>query len=237
LSITDFADNDIFVDGGGFFFNDFYSFADPGTPADAVLSNIVLEVFFRLNGNSCENEIAMRLTDPAGNTQLVNAFPACNGGSGLFSATFNVPSGNTIGAPANWELRFDDTNDQNPDFEYSVRFGRLTYDAQYTACVPVEVLQQPDNSLARSLTPSPIKVFPVPASEQLNIEYFSQGSGSMAMQILSSEGKLMMSQEGIIQEGFNMIQMNIADLPAGHYYIRVSDAHNAQVKSFVKINM
>ncbi len=238
-TISDIADQDLFIDGVGFFFNDSYTFSDPGTPANAVLSNISLELFFRLNGSSCENEIAMRLTDPANNTQFLTAYTTCNGGSDLFSVTLDIPSGNTIGVPKDWVLRFDDTNDQNPDYEYSPRFARLTYDVEYTTCMPITPATNEHVDLSKEdtdvSTHNEMKVFPVPASQYLNIEYFSEDTGQMSMQILSSEGKLMMSQEGLIQEGFNTLQLNIADLPAGHYYIRAFDRYYAQTKPFVKL--
>ena len=44
-----------------------------------------------------------------------------------------------------------------------------------------------------------------------------------------------MSQKGFLQEGINTIQLDIADLPAGHYHIRMYNADDMQMKSFVKI--
>jgi len=87
--VSEYADYDLFIDGVGFANNGTYTFSDPGTPIDAVLSDISLELYFRLNG--------------------------------------------TTGSVADWVVEFDDTNDQNTDYEYSVRFGRLTYTTVYTA--------------------------------------------------------------------------------------------------------
>jgi len=120
--VSDFADSDLFIDGVGFANNDTYTFADPGTPTDAVLSNISLELYFILKGNSCENEIAIQITDPAGNTQSLTAYTTCDSSNGLYYVNLNVPSGNTTGSVADWVVEFDDTNDQNTDYEYSVRF-------------------------------------------------------------------------------------------------------------------
>jgi len=39
------------------------------------------------------------------------------------------------------------------------------------------------------------------------------------MQIFSSEGRLVMSEKGMLQQGLNTFRLDIADLPAGHYYI------------------
>ncbi len=224
-TVSEIADNDLFVDGVGYYFNDNYKFSDPGTPADAQLSNISLELFFRLNGNSCENEIAMELTDPAGNIQPLTAYTSCDGGSDLLSVTLDIPSGSTVGAPADWVLRFDDTNDQNADYEYSVRFGRLTYDVQYVTCVPAEEeeeLQEPDDTFAGQTTETinaQMKVYPVPAHQELNVDYLSENTSSIDMQIFSADGRLVMSEKGMLQQGLNTFRLDIADLPGGHYYI------------------
>jgi len=126
-SLTHIFDEDLFIDGVGFANNPIVTFTDPGTPANAVLSDISLELYFRLNGSSCENEIAIQITDPAGNTQPLTAYNTCDGGTGLFYVNLDVPSGSTTGTVEDWIVEFDDTNDQNTDYEYSVRFARLNY--------------------------------------------------------------------------------------------------------------
>ena len=57
----------------------------------------------------------------------------------LYYADLDVPSDNTTGSPADWVVEFDDTNDQNADYEYSVRFGKLTYTAEYLDCMEMLV--------------------------------------------------------------------------------------------------
>ncbi len=127
------ADNDFNVgtnDTESFADNPTYTFTDPATPANAVLSNITLELFFRLNGSSCESDIEVQLTDPAGNVSVFTPFTTCNGPGQLYYISIPVPSGSTIGSIADWTVAFRDTNDQNAGLpEYSVRFGRLTYTA------------------------------------------------------------------------------------------------------------
>jgi len=133
-TITLVSDSDVFVgaaDTESFADNNTYTFTDPATSASAILSNITLQLFFRVDGASCESEIEIEVTDPAGNTNVYNnLFATCNGAGPLYVQTINLPSGSTIGANADWVVRFRDTNDQNAGAdEYSVRFGRLIYDA------------------------------------------------------------------------------------------------------------
>jgi len=128
--ITLVSDMDVFVDGQVFGANVPYLFTDPGTPANATLSDITLQLFFRVNGNSCESDIAVRVTDPAGNATVFNGlFTGCLGSTGgLFIKTLQIPSASTIGTPADWVIEFRDINDQNAGVEYTARFGRLIYD-------------------------------------------------------------------------------------------------------------
>ncbi len=236
--VSEFADYDLYVDGIGFGNNDNYTFADPGTPADAVLSDIQLELYFKLSGSSCENEIAIQITDPAGNTQPLTAFTTCIGGTDLYFVNLNVPSGNTTGNPADWVVEFDDTNDQNTGYEYSVRFGRLTYNTQYVECMEMmanESPQQLNNSSTHQFNNSSLKLYPVPANHLLNVEYFSENSHSTNIEIISNEGKIMMSQQEFLQEGLNTVQLDIADLPVGYYFIRMYGEDEMQTQPFVKV--
>ena len=242
------ADSDLFIDGVGFDNNQTYTFYDPATPEIATLSDISLELYFRLNGASCENEIAIQLTDPAGNTQALTTYMTCDGGTELYYVNLNVPSGSVTGEIAPWIVQFDDTNDQNSDYEYSVRFGRLTYTTQYDLCdTQMMVVEENEdshqlNTSARSnyntTTPqhhNTLKLYPVPASQHLNVEYFSENNNPTNIEIISNEGKTLMSQKEFSQEGINTIQLDIADLPAGHYHIRMYNAEDMQMQSFVKI--
>ena len=129
-TFTLISDLDVLVDGEDFAANNPYLFTDPGSPADATLSNITLQLFFRVDGNSCESDIEIQVTDPAGNVNVFgNLFTGCLGpAGGLFSKTITIPSASAIGSPADWEIEFRDANDQNAGREYTVRFGRLIYD-------------------------------------------------------------------------------------------------------------
>ncbi len=244
--VSDIADSDLFIDGVGFENNDTYTFTDPGTPADATLSNIALELYFRLAGASCENEIAIQITDPAGNTQPLTAYTTCDGGTGLYYVNLNVPSGNTTGSTADWVVEFDDTNDQNSGYEYSVRFGRLTYDTEYTECVPMLVNENtPTHEQANTAhkdyntrTPqyhNTLKLYPVPAAQHLNVEYHSEHTRPAQFELIANDGRMLFAKEEVLQEGLNTIQLDIAELPAGHYHIRVYNADEVEMQSFIKI--
>ncbi len=144
-SLSFIFDSDLFIEANGFSNNPSITFTDTSTTADAILSNISLEVYFRLNGSSCENDITIQLTDPTGNTQSLTAFTTCNGGNTLYYADIPVSNVATTGSITDWLIAFDDTNNQNSDYEYSVRFARLNYTALMTmsALPSISINDQP----------------------------------------------------------------------------------------------
>ena len=141
------TDKDVFV-GAGFDNADFGDsdsilIIDPGVPDDAVVNSILLDFFFRPEGNSCERDVEVEVTDPAGTVFPIFTAPTngCNGndaGFQFFLPVASVPSQSSGGGV--WKLRFRDTEDHNPvsagpidvftpaGTEFSVRFGRITYD-------------------------------------------------------------------------------------------------------------
>ncbi len=132
------SDQDAFIDDIGFAANPSTAYADPGTSASAVLSDIELLLYFRLEGSSCEGDIDVQVTDPAGNTSTYPAIfgaGACIGGNALYTTTITIPAGMTTGVPGNWTVAFDDSNGQNAGAEYSIRAGVLTYIATTTTVV------------------------------------------------------------------------------------------------------
>ena len=141
------TDKDVFV-GAGFDNADFGDsdsiiIIDPGVPDNAVVNSILLDFFFRPEGNSCETHVEVEVTDPAGTVFPVFVAPTgnCDGNDALFQfflPVASVPSQSSGGGV--WKLRFRDTEDDNPvsagpigvstpaGTEFSVRFGRITYD-------------------------------------------------------------------------------------------------------------
>ncbi len=137
-TISIISDVDGFIDDVGFANNLSTSYQDPGTDANAVLSDIELLLYFRLVSGSCEGDIDIRVTDPAGNSMVFPAIfgaGACQGGNALFITTVDIPSGSVTGSPANWIVEFDDSDGQNTGDEYSIRAGILTYVATTTMVV------------------------------------------------------------------------------------------------------
>jgi len=138
------TDQDVFIgikDDATFEDHDSIIILAPGVPENAVIGTVILDFFFRVEGLSCERDAEIRVTDPSGNRTV---FPApvnsCNRNDAVFKFLFPSAAISTTGG--NWILEFRDVNDQNPGAEeYSVRFGRITYEITITPdCDPLPLV-------------------------------------------------------------------------------------------------
>jgi len=120
----------------------------------------VLEIFFffRPEGNSCEEDVIVELTDPAGTVFTSNLFTTCTRND----AFYQFPPLNVSIPPmgGQWKLRFKDDNDQNPvaagpvtgnapaGTEFSVRFGIIRYDIIVDPDCDMMVAGENDDSIS-----------------------------------------------------------------------------------------
>jgi len=231
-----------------------------------VVNTVILDFFFRPEGNSCEMDAEVEVTDPAGN---VTIFPApvttCTGNDAIFQFLLPVAS-----VPANggvWKLRFRDIDDQNPvaagppapftpdGTEYSVRFGRITYNITIDPdCGPM-AFHENDNpqvvdnqNIADEVVIDDIaidevqqqadfKLFPVPTTGRLNVEYAALQDGDIYIEIVDANGKAMYTQISNVLKGTNMLNMEVFDLPGGLYYMTIRDGSGyVQTKPFTKLS-
>lgn len=240
-NITHIDDNDINIGTNGlesFLTNPLYRFANPGLPASGVLTNITLELYARVFEGSCEGDIEVRITDPMGNiTIFEQPFERTCDGKGLYHVVLDLPdvplTGNSVGE---WYIEFRDANDQNIGAaEYSVRFARLIYDATFDECYDAAQISLINkNELLSEL--SEIRLYPVPTSGILNMEYTSDEDNDLFIQIFDSAGKVVSHQKESVILGVNTFNMQVHDLAQGAYYLRIMDnVGRTQVRPFTKV--
>ena len=81
-----------------------------------------------------------------------------------------------------------------------------------------------------------IKLYPVPTSTMLNVEYTSVNDENIYMHVLDANGQALKVQLQNVLKGENTYQVDVIDLPGGIYYLKVFDTKgNMQVKPFTKI--
>jgi hypothetical protein len=78
-------------------------------------------------------------------------------------------------------------------------------------------------------------IYPNPARDVLNVEYTSQRSGKVSLQVMDSKGAVLLKQDMTIVPGVNLKAINIAVLSKGTYILRYEDADgNTSFNKFIK---
>ena len=147
-SLVFISDNDIFVDAVGFHNNPSVTFIDNSIMQGDLLFDMSLEFYFRLNGSSCEREIAIQLTDPTGNIRSLTTYTTCDGGSDLYYIELPLADKFLSYADYDWLLEFNDTYNQNTDHEFVVKFVRLNYKKTSILSVPNNILNINDQPVS-----------------------------------------------------------------------------------------
>jgi chitinase len=90
--------------------------------------------------------------------------------------------------------------------------------------------QNPTLSTNDPLPQHSIEVFPVPASDQLNISGLTSTSGNVMIRILDLSGRTVMEESRTVNNGNS--QLNISDLSTGTYFLQVIAEGNSIAKKF-----
>jgi len=227
-----YSDMDEFVDGAGIT----TTLKVPTFPGDATCNNISMQGYFRVTGASCESDIEVEITDPAGNPIFMgNIFGTCNGSGSshpvgaLYVVTLPIPMATDV-EPGDWTVQFTDSNDQNAGSEYLVGFVSLIADCAFEVCED-DVEDRADEELVIKEA----SLYPVPVNQQLNVDYYVEKTHLVTYEVFSTDGKAALRGEEFVVRGKNTFQVNVASLPAGHYYIRMDDSELIQTKPFVKM--
>jgi len=78
-----------------------------------------------------------------------------------------------------------------------------------------------------------IKVYPNPASDVANIQFEAAVDEQIVLTVLDSSGKLV--KRDLIEVGLTEKQVNMQDLPAGIYYLRLTKGKLVNVYKVVKL--
>lgn len=92
-------------------------------------------------------------------------------------------------------------------------------------------LNEPDNSSVEENSNASVNVFPNPTSDYINVT-FGEINGDVTMTMFSTDGKQVILKNANVVSGQNMM-MDVADLAAGTYTLRVVSANGTFVKKVV----
>lgn len=73
-------------------------------------------------------------------------------------------------------------------------------------------------------------VYPNPVADQLTIELLNPSNDKLNIEVLSALGKVVSSTS---EKGNQKIQLNVSELAAGVYFVRISDSESTQTQRFI----
>ncbi|MBK7762169.1 MAG: T9SS type A sorting domain-containing protein [Bacteroidetes bacterium] len=89
--------------------------------------------------------------------------------------------------------------------------------------------------LERDETGNSISVYPNPASDIIHAEVYCKGNYQIHLSIIDVKGKVIRETKVAGQQGLNSLQMNLDQIEAGNYILKVSDKHGMNIsRKFLK---
>jgi hypothetical protein len=76
--------------------------------------------------------------------------------------------------------------------------------------------------------------WPNPVSDRLNLSFRSTASGTVLLQLVDVNGRVLRSTSAGSSNGDNRIELSTAELPAGMYLLRIEQRGNVRSIRFVK---
>lgn len=108
------------------------------------------------------------------------------------------------------------------------RLKQVDLDGQFEYSQMVEL--QPEVAT----TQMAVKVYPNPMMESGTMSISSPEDGNLSWRIISIDGRMMTQGARQVSAGEQLIQLNVADWPAGTYYLNVNMGTQKQTVSFIK---
>jgi hypothetical protein len=81
-----------------------------------------------------------------------------------------------------------------------------------------------------------IQVYPNPTTSETNVEFSSAAASMATLKVVDMSGRIVKQQDAMVEEGFNIVTLNLADLTNGIYIIQVYSNDQLKVASRVMKN-
>jgi hypothetical protein len=79
-------------------------------------------------------------------------------------------------------------------------------------------------------------VYPNPTTSETNVEFSSAAASMATLKVVDMSGRVVKQQDAMVEEGFNIVTLNLADLTNGIYMIQVYSNDQLKVASRVMKN-
>ena len=78
-----------------------------------------------------------------------------------------------------------------------------------------------------------IELYPNPASEKIEIQFTAKQAGEVKIEVISVAGNKVKEVKTDFTLSDNRIEINLADIPGGVYFLRVTSSKGSYSKKFV----
>lgn len=95
---------------------------------------------------------------------------------------------------------------------------------QFKTFIDLEI-RWPVSVQQTSVAVSDVKLFPNPATDNVNISFSSENNDKVQLSVIDVSGRILQNTEATIIKGSNKIPLALNDLPTGNYTIRLSGEH------------
>jgi hypothetical protein len=127
------------------------------------------------------------------------------------------------------------------DLEYDITFPNYSFTNPY-----IEVIEQPgriyidsvcvfDFRSIQLVDPTTLDINPNPASEQLNIDITTGVQGTMKLELVATDGRVIYSDEWTQSTKSKQMQINTMNIPSGLYQVRLITPYDAITRSVIVV--
>ena len=103
-----------------------------------------------------------------------------------------------------------------------------------TVRVPLEIMKQSFSSVESKYI-NDLRIYPLPAKDIINIAFEANASNAI-VQIVDVNGKIIFSQNQLLNDGNNQLSFDISNLAEGFYYITINANSTQLSQRFLKLN-
>lgn len=79
-----------------------------------------------------------------------------------------------------------------------------------------------------------LSLYPVPANEVMNVSFTASEEGEVQLQCYATTGRLVLSEMRIVEEGRNVLPLQVSKLMGGVYVLEIMTQHGTERTTFVK---
>ncbi len=127
------------------------------------------------------------------------------------------------------------------DLEYDITFPSYSFTNPY-----IEVIEQPgkiyidsvcvfDFRSIQLVDPTTLNISPNPVSEQLNIDITTGVQGTMKLELVATDGRVIYTDEWTQSTRTKQMQINTMNIPSGLYQVRLITPYDAITKSVIVV--